>query len=78
MIHWLLASSADSLLAASKNRNMADPDFKNLKHLQNLGHFFLTEPGKSYYIQTCSLAAPELPKGNKNLSRQQKIPCKTY
>ena len=42
MLHWLLAESAGHFWQPAKFENMANLDFKNLKHLQNPGHLLLT------------------------------------
>ena len=43
MIHKLLAMSVVYFWQPEIPENMENPDFVNLKHLQNLGHFLLTE-----------------------------------
>ena len=42
MLCSLIAESAGHCWQTPEFENMANPDFENLKHLQNLGHFFLT------------------------------------
>ena len=42
MIHWLLAVSDGHFWQPAEFKNVVNPDFENLKHLQNLGHFSLT------------------------------------
>ena len=44
MIRPLLADSANNFCWPEEFENLANPDFKNLKHLQNSGHLSLTAP----------------------------------
>ena len=39
MLCWYLAESAGHFWQPEKFENVANPDFNNLKHLQNLGNF---------------------------------------
>ena len=43
MIFWFIAASAVQFWRPAIFKNVASPYFENLKHLQNLGHFLLTE-----------------------------------
>ena len=45
MLGWLLAESASHLWHPAEIENVANPDFENIKHLQNTGHLPLNEPG---------------------------------
>ena len=45
MPRWLLAVSAVHFWRAEKSENLENPDFDHIKHLKNLGYFFLTAPG---------------------------------
>ena len=47
-----LADSAGYFWQPKELKFLANPDYKNLKHLQNLGHFSLTAAGISIYIVT--------------------------
>ena len=38
MLHWLLAESAGHFWWTEEFENVANPDFENLKHLQNPEH----------------------------------------
>ena len=42
MLRWLLAESYGRFWKPVEFKNVANPYFKNLKHLQNRGHFSLT------------------------------------
>ena len=46
MLRWWLAESAGHFWWLVESKNVANPDFKNLKHLQNPGHLSLTEPSR--------------------------------
>ena len=39
-----LSDSSGQFWWSAEFENVANPDFKNLKHLQNLGHFLLIAP----------------------------------
>ena len=43
MLRWSLSDSAGHFWQPSELENMANPDFENLKHLQNPGHLSLTK-----------------------------------
>ena len=43
-LRWSLAGSAGHLWYPAELENVANPDFGNLKHLQNPGHLLLTAP----------------------------------
>ena len=45
MLRWLLAESAGHFWQPVEFENLSNPDFKNLKHLQNPGYLSLTEAG---------------------------------
>ena len=47
MLQWSLAVSAVSFWQPENFENLENPDSENLNYLQNLGHFFLAEPGTS-------------------------------
>ena len=42
MLSWSLAESDCQFWQPAEFENMANPDFENLKHLQNPGHLMLT------------------------------------
>ena len=42
MLRRSLADSAGHFWHPEEFKNMANPDFENIEHLQNLGHFLLT------------------------------------
>ena len=42
MLRWSLAESAGHFWWPAEFENVANPDFENLKHLQNPGHLPLT------------------------------------
>ena len=42
MLCWYLAESAGYFWQPEKFENVANPDFKIFKHLQNLGHLLMT------------------------------------
>ena len=44
MLCWILSESTDRYEGTVDFENLANPDFENLKHLQNLGPLLLTEP----------------------------------
>ena len=44
MIHRSIDESAGHFWWSAEFENMANTDFENLKHLENPGHLFLTEP----------------------------------
>ena len=43
MLRWLPAESAGHFCYPEELENVSNPDFENLKHLQNPGHFFLAK-----------------------------------
>ena len=43
MILWSLAESSGPFWQLAEFENLENPDFENLKHLQNLGYFSLTK-----------------------------------
>ena len=45
IIRWLLSDSAGHFWWTLEFENVANPDFENIKHLQNPGHLLLTKPG---------------------------------
>ena len=47
MLRWLLAESAGHFWQPAEFENMANPDFENLKHLQNCGNLPLTAASRS-------------------------------
>ena len=50
MLRRLLAESAGYFWHAEEFENVANPDFENLKHLQNPGHLSLTKPSMCVYV----------------------------
>ena len=44
MLRWLYAESDGHFWQPAEFENVANPDFENLKHLQNPGHLSLTAP----------------------------------
>ena len=42
MLQWLPDDIDGHFWQPEELENMANPDFNNLKHLENLGHFYLT------------------------------------
>ena len=42
MLYWLFAESVGNFFHPEEFENVANPDFENLKHLQNPGHLLLT------------------------------------
>ena len=48
MLRRLLADSAAYFWQRIEFKNVANPDFKNIKHMENPGHLSLTEP--SMYV----------------------------
>ena len=50
MIHWLLAVSDGHFWQPAEFKNVVNPDFENLKHLQNLGFFFLISDCMTPYL----------------------------
>ena len=42
IICWLLAEIAGHFWKPAESDNLANPEFENLKHFQNLGYFLLT------------------------------------
>ena len=44
MLRWSLAKSAGNFWQPAEFENVANPYFKNIKHLQNPGHLLLTAP----------------------------------
>ena len=50
MIHWLLAVSDGHFWQPAEFKNVVNPDFENLKHLQNLGFFFLISDSMTPYL----------------------------
>ena len=48
MLRWSLSDSAGHFWQPSELENMANPDFENLKHLQNPGHLSLTAPSTQF------------------------------
>ena len=48
MIRWFLAESAGHFCQPAEFENVADPDFENLKHLQNPGNLPQTEASMWY------------------------------
>ena len=43
MLRWSLAESAGHFWCPEEFENVENPDFENLKHLQNPGYLLLTE-----------------------------------
>ena len=43
MLYWFLSESAGYFWKPEEFENVENPDPENLKHLQNLGHFFLAK-----------------------------------
>ena len=54
MLHRLLVESAGNFWQPAEFKNVANPDFGNLKQLQNPGHSSLTAPSipYTYYMYT--------------------------
>ena len=52
---WSLAESAGHFWHPAEFENAANPDFENLKHLQNPGHLSLTAPSILYIVYLYSL-----------------------
>ena len=50
MLHWLIADSAGHFWWPAELENLANPDFENLKHLQNPGNLSLTKPSIYVYM----------------------------
>ena len=53
MIRWSLAESAGHFWWPAEFVNVANPDFGNLRHLQNPGHLSLTAPStkQKYHVK---------------------------
>ena len=49
MPRWLLAEIAGHSWHPAEFQNVANPDFENIKHLQNPGHLPLTAPSMQTY-----------------------------
>ena len=47
MLRQFHSDSTGHFWHSAEFENVANPDFKNLKHLQNPGHLFLTAPSMS-------------------------------
>ena len=50
MLRRSLAESAGHFWWPAEFENVANPDFENLKHLQNPGHLSLTKPSMCLYV----------------------------
>ena len=48
MLHQLLAEGAGTFWQPETFENVANPDFENIKHLQNQGYLLLTGPSMTY------------------------------
>ena len=47
MLRWSRADSTGHFWQPAEFKNVENPDFENLKHLQNPGHLSLTAPSMS-------------------------------
>ena len=50
MLRRSLADGAGHFWQPAEFKNVANPDFENLKHFQNPGHLLLTKPSTLCYI----------------------------
>ena len=59
-----LADSASHFWRPTKSENIKNPDVKNLKQFQNLGHFFLTESCIFYSLGYILRSSVHMPPGS--------------
>ena len=51
MIRWFIAASTGRFWQPAEFENVSNPDFENLKHLQNLGHFLMAEGSRRQVME---------------------------